>query len=165
LVRAGGLVGTATLATAGLASIVKGRYRGPSALSAGTVADGAPPHERVRAPRPASERRAARAVPRGAVRLGPSRAVSPGSAAYYRDPGSGRTDLLVRHPDGTLTAMSAICTHAGCQVGYQGGTVVCPCHGATYDASTGAVTGGPAPQGLARRRVVEHGGTIYAVPT
>jgi len=70
-----------------------------------------------------------------------------------------------RQPSGDLTAMSAVCTHAGCTVGYQNGQVVCPCHGATYDSHSGAVTGGPAPQGLARKRVIENGGQIYAVPT
>ena len=84
--------------------------------------------------------------------------------ATYSDPADGTPDLLIRQAGGELTAMSAVCTHAGCTVGYENGQVVCPCHGATYDARSGAVTGGPAPQGLARKRVVESGGSIYAVP-
>jgi thiosulfate dehydrogenase (quinone) large subunit len=160
-----GVVGATTLGTAGVASLAKGAYHGPSSLAAGPVAGKAPVAKRAATSHPAAKRRATAGLPRGAVRLGSSRAVAPGNAAYYRDPGSGQADLLIRHTDGTLTAMSAICTHAGCQVGYQSGEIVCPCHGATYDADTGAVTGGPAPQGLARRRVVEHGGSIYAIPT
>jgi thiosulfate dehydrogenase (quinone) large subunit len=163
--RALGLVGAGTLGIAGIASLFKGAYRGPVSLAAGTAprkSGGAQPA--ATRPRPATKQPHGRAkLPRGAVRLGPSSAVSPGNAAYYRDPATGQTDLLIRHSDGTLTAMSAICTHAGCQVGYQSGQIVCPCHGATYDANTGAVTGGPAPAGLARRRVVERGGSVYAV--
>jgi Rieske Fe-S protein len=68
-------------------------------------------------------------------------------------------------PDGTYKAFSAVCTHAGCTVGYQGGQIICPCHGATYDPQTGAVTGGPAPQGLPPRHIVEAGGQLYAVPS
>lgn len=36
---------------------------------------------------------------------------------------------------------------------------------ATYDPQTGAVTGGPAPQGLAKKTVLEHAGQIYAIPS
>ena len=104
-------------------------------------------------------------MPSGAVRLGPAAALPPGQGATYSDPADGSPDLLIRQAERELTAMSAVCTHAGCTVGYQNGQVVCPCHGATYDSRSGAVTGGPAPQGLARKRVVESGGQIYAVPS
>ena len=104
-------------------------------------------------------------LPSGAVRLGPAHSLPPGQGATYSDPADGSPDLLIRQPNGELTAMSAVCTHAGCTVGYQNGQVVCPCHGATYDSRSGAVTGGPAPQGLARKRVIESGGQIYAVPS
>jgi thiosulfate dehydrogenase [quinone] large subunit len=99
------------------------------------------------------------------VRLGPATRLGRDQSALYRDPGDGNADIVVRHADGTLTALSAICTHAGCTVDYQGGEIVCPCHGATYDAQTGAVTGGPAPYPLGIRHVVEHAGSIYAVPS
>jgi len=71
---------------------------------------------------------------------------------------------VIRHRNGTLTATSAVCTHAGCTVGYQGGQIVCPCHGAVYNAQTGAVISGPAPAPLAPRKVIERGGEIYALP-
>jgi Rieske Fe-S protein len=58
-----------------------------------------------------------------------------------------------------------VCTHAGCTVGYEGGQLVCPCHGGTFDAHTGQVISGPPPQALAVRHVVESGGQIYAVPS
>jgi thiosulfate dehydrogenase (quinone) large subunit len=164
LTQAAGAVGAATLGIAGVSALAKGSYQGPRRVLGATKASG------TGAAQAGSTARHVKAthtpkVPSGAVRLGPSTALSPGQGATYRDPADGSTDLLIRQPSGDLTAMSAVCTHAGCTVGYQNGQVVCPCHGATYDPQSGAVTGGPAPQGLARKRVIENGGQIYAVPT
>lgn len=47
----------------------------------------------------------------------------------------------------------------------EGRVIDSPCHGATYDPNSGAVTGGPATLGLARKKVMESGGQIYAVPS
>ncbi|MDR3625751.1 MAG: ubiquinol-cytochrome c reductase iron-sulfur subunit [Ignavibacteriaceae bacterium] len=59
--------------------------------------------------------------------------------------------LLVDHPSGNqFTALSSICTHAGCTVsGFDSGSnqFVCPCHGSRYDLS-GNVVQGPASQAL-----------------
>lgn len=70
---------------------------------------------------------------------------------------------MIREASGALVAYSAVCTHAGCTVGYQAGQIVCPCHGAVYDAQTGAVISGPAPTPLAPRKVIERAGEIYAL--
>jgi thiosulfate dehydrogenase (quinone) large subunit len=162
LTQAAGAAGAATLGIAGISALAKGSYRGPrrvlGATKTGGGAQGGSTAQHVKATHTPK-------VPSGAVRLGPSTALSPGQGATYSDPADGSPDLLIRQPSGDLTAMSAVCTHAGCTVGYQDGQVVCPCHGATYDPHSGAVTGGPAPQGLARKRVMENGGQIYAVPT
>jgi thiosulfate dehydrogenase [quinone] large subunit len=104
-------------------------------------------------------------VPADAVRLGPSSSLGRGQAATYNDPGDGAPDILIRQQSGDLTALSAVCTHAGCQVGYQGGILVCPCHGSEFSATTGAVLQGPAVTPLAKKRVLERGGEIYAVPS
>lgn len=104
-------------------------------------------------------------VPTDAVKLGPSSSLGRGQAATYNDPGDGSPDILIRQNSGTLTALSAVCTHAGCQVGYQGGLLVCPCHGSEFSATTGAVLQGPAVTPLARKRVLERGGEIYALPS
>jgi thiosulfate dehydrogenase [quinone] large subunit len=42
---------------------------------------------------------------------------------------------LVRLSDGSVVAYSRICTHAGCEVGYdpRAHLLVCPCHGAEFD--------------------------------
>ena len=173
LSRALGVAGLATLGLGGIAALAKGPYRGrprmlgatgagqPAAGSAGAGSAAAPG---ARAASPGTHH-AHRALPRGAVELGPSRRLPHSQGATYRDPTDGRPDIVVRHADGTLSAFSAVCTHAGCTVGYQNGQIVCPCHGGTFDASSGAVVSGPPPSGLARKRVVESGGSIYAVPS
>lgn len=51
--------------------------------------------------------------------------------------------------DGSINALSPICTHLGCTVEVMDERLVCPCHGSTYDRS-GAVLLGPAQQPLAR---------------
>jgi Rieske Fe-S protein len=99
------------------------------------------------------------------VRLGPSSAVSRGQAAVYRDPSDGQPDVMIRDTTGRLTAMSAVCTHAGCEVSYQAGQLFCPCHGSVFNARTGAVEQGPATSPLPSKRVLESGGEIYAIPS
>jgi len=59
------------------------------------------------------------------------------------------TVMVIRTADAQVIAVSAICTHAGCTVGYNAAasTLDCPCHGARYDA-TGHVIRGPAVRDL-----------------
>ncbi len=58
--------------------------------------------------------------------------------------------LVIRQSPTTYTALSMLCTHAGCQVGSpSGGRIYCPCHGSVYDLH-GNVLGGPAPTPLAK---------------
>jgi thiosulfate dehydrogenase [quinone] large subunit len=103
-------------------------------------------------------------LPAGAVRLGAASQLPVGQGATYTDPGNGQPDIVIRQANGTLVAHSAVCTHAGCEVGYQGGQIVCPCHGSVFDAKTGAVITGPAVTGLSPRKVIQHAGEIYALP-
>jgi thiosulfate dehydrogenase [quinone] large subunit len=104
-------------------------------------------------------------VPSGAVRLGPGKRLPSGQAATYSDPADGSPDILIRDEEGNLKAFSAVCTHAGCTVGYEGGVIVCPCHGGEYSAETGEVIAGPPPTGLAPKQVLESDGQVYAVPS
>ena len=163
LVRALGLAGVATLGIGGISALAKGSYRGRrSTVSLGHRKAATPVKAAAPTPPPAAAHHPA--VPQGAVRLAPSSRLPRGQGATYPDPGDGSPDIIIRGTDGKLTAFSAVCTHAGCTVGYEGGQLVCPCHGGTFDAHTGAVISGPPPQGLAARRVLEAGGNIYAVP-
>ena len=52
--------------------------------------------------------------------------------------------LVIRGADGELTAFSAVCTHAGCDVEWRDGEIRCPCHHARFDPATGEPTRGPA---------------------
>jgi len=70
--------------------------------------------------------------------------------------------VLVRGSAGDVHAFSAVCTHQGCTVDrVSGGRILCPCHGSSFDATTGAVTGGPAPRPLPVIHVVVQNGTVY----
>ncbi|WP_322760323.1 TQO small subunit DoxD [Frankia sp. Cr2] len=75
-----------------------------------------------------------------------------GSAKSFTNPRSGEPAWLVHLPAGGFAAFSAVCTHAGCAVSFQisDQQFTCPCHGAFYSASSGAVLGGPAPFPLTR---------------
>jgi Rieske Fe-S protein len=57
---------------------------------------------------------------------------------------------VYRDEQGTIHAVSAICTHRGCTVGWNDleKTWDCPCHGSRYDYN-GNVINGPAPRNLA----------------
>lgn len=62
----------------------------------------------------------------------------------------GDQHVVLTRQGGTVHAFSATCTHQGCTVDrVADGVISCPCHGSTFDASTGQVVGGPAPQPLA----------------
>ena len=57
--------------------------------------------------------------------------------------------VLVNTAEGTLVALSAVCTHLTCTVRYDGetGTLFCPCHNGRFDLS-GNVLSGPPPKPL-----------------
>jgi thiosulfate dehydrogenase [quinone] large subunit len=156
-------IATGALALSGIAALLKGRYSGPT-LSASANSTGASNQASGSGGQSSTGARNA-SLPSNAVKLGPSNRLPTGQAAEYQDPSDGSADILIRESDGSLRAFSAICTHAGCTVTFQGGEIVCPCHGGTFSAQTGDVVAGPPPAGLAPKKVVEHGGQIYAVPS
>jgi thiosulfate dehydrogenase [quinone] large subunit len=161
--RALGATGVAALGIAGVATLLRGDYRGGATTS--TLADtGAAPARRRTATRRHAHSHAKPSKPAGGVAIASSSALLRGHAGTYKDPGDGNADLVIRQQNGDLTAMSAICTHAGCACLYQNGQVQCPCHGSIFDAKTGAVVQGPANAPLPLRKVVEQGGKIYALP-
>jgi Rieske Fe-S protein len=69
------------------------------------------------------------------------------SDGWYRE-SVRQTVFLVRDGD-RVKALSATCTHLGCQVRWEKEKerFLCPCHGGTYDAQ-GRVVGGPPPRPL-----------------
>jgi len=68
--------------------------------------------------------------------------------------------ILIADAKGELSALSAICTHAGCTVLWQAesqsGPLHCPCHASRFDA-TGRVLQGPATKPLAKYQVQRSG--------
>jgi thiosulfate dehydrogenase [quinone] large subunit len=160
------------VALSGIAALLKGPYTGQPGIASGKRLRAANSHPEHSAGRSGSGTGGNAAsggqsgsLPANAVELGASNRLPAGQAAEYPDPADGSADILIRESDGSLRAFSAICTHAGCTVSYQGGEIVCPCHGGIYSAQTGAVEGGPPPSGLAPKKVLEQGGKIYAVPS
>jgi len=93
----------------------------------------------------------------------PTSKVPVGGAVAFNDPQSGGPAVVVQPTAGNYEAFSRICTHAGCPVGYDGTQFVCPCHGATYSAATGQVTGGPAPLPLSKIKIEVSGGEVRVV--
>jgi thiosulfate dehydrogenase [quinone] large subunit len=69
--------------------------------------------------------------------------------------------VSVTRVKGLVVVVSAICTHQGCQVDSSGGGLACPCHGSRFNASTGAVTGGPANRALLKYVASEDAGSIF----
>jgi nitrite reductase/ring-hydroxylating ferredoxin subunit len=73
--------------------------------------------------------------------------IAPGEAGIVRR-GAGKV-AAYREGDGTLHAVSAVCTHLGCQVKWNAAerSWDCPCHGSRFDV-TGRVIQGPAVKDL-----------------
>lgn len=73
------------------------------------------------------------------------------------------SNILIINLGGTFIALSSICTHEGCTVGYNktAGDIECPCHGSVYSTS-GSVINGPAPSAL-RKYPVTVTGTVLSV--
>src|SRR3954454_23573518 len=76
--------------------------------------------------------------------------IARGGAAFVRR-GAGKV-AAYRDEDGTLHAVSAVCTHLGCQVQWNSAerSWDCPCHGSRFDV-TGRVIQGPAVKDLERK--------------
>jgi len=68
---------------------------------------------------------------------------------------------IIRSGQSTYVALSRICTHRGCNVGYNPGAkdFECPCHGGIYDLN-GNVVSGPPPAPLEKYHVYLSGSTL-----
>lgn len=61
---------------------------------------------------------------------------------------AGEAVLLTQPTEGEIHAFSSVCTHRGCTVEAGEGDLSCPCHGSTFDLTTGDVLSGPADEPL-----------------
>ncbi|QFZ77000.1 Rieske 2Fe-2S domain-containing protein [Streptomyces fagopyri] len=101
------------------------------------------------------------ATPTAPVDLGAESEIAKGGAKLYRD----RNVVVSRAGDGSLRAFSTICTHAGCAIDrLRGTTLVCPCHGSEFDATSGKVLRAPATAPLKELPVEAKDGKIVAGP-
>jgi len=103
------------------------------------------------------------AGPAGATLIGPTSALAVGRSVSFTDPNSGGPAIALQPKAGTYLAYTAVCTHQGCTVSFEGSQFACPCHGATFDATSGNVTGGPARGPLTKIAVQVVNGQLYAV--
>ena len=71
--------------------------------------------------------------------------------------------IVVTHPTDTeYKGFNARCPHAGCPVAeVLENTIICNCHGSTFDGSTGDRLEGPAPTGLEPVAIQVSDGEIY----
>jgi Rieske Fe-S protein len=77
---------------------------------------------------------------------------------------TGYPNLLMKNTDGTLTALSLLCTHVCCQCSYEpaSNVIYCPCHGSVFDASGNVIQGpatSPLPKVLLR---IDTSGNVFA---
>ena len=81
-------------------------------------------------------------------------AVAPGEASVIRL--GGRQVGVYRDPNGNVHAVSAVCTHMGCILGWNATDLTwdCPCHGSRFSVE-GEVVHGPAVGPLKRESVAE----------
>ncbi len=68
---------------------------------------------------------------------------------------AGISAILFRSSEDKVYALSRICTHEGCSVDFDmnQNRLICPCHGANYEASDGSVISGPTTKSLAKIKV------------
>lgn len=80
---------------------------------------------------------------------------SVGGYVYYQNM------IIIRTGDSQYVALSKICTHQGCTVGYSSSIkeIACPCHGARYSLD-GAVLQGPAQLPLTKYNVTVANNTL-----
>jgi cytochrome b6-f complex iron-sulfur subunit len=88
-------------------------------------------------------------------------AIPIGSAVSATGP-NGDSLIIARPTADTVAAFSAVCTHQACTVVPAGKELDCPCHGSVYNATTGAVITGPAPEPLPRVQVTLSGDTVLS---
>lgn len=89
----------------------------------------------------------------------PEQEMLPGEAKFFAFAGS--PAVLVRTKNGTLIALSAVCTHLGCIVQWEKEQqdFLCPCHAGRFTPE-GNVISGPPPQPLAMLPLAVANGTI-----
>ena len=82
------------------------------------------------------------------------------TSAYFTHPSHGSS--IPPNLNGQLKPFSATCTHRVCTLEFLSSELYCPCHGATFSATNGSVTRGPAQVTLRIRRDCAEGGVYVS---
>lgn len=85
-----------------------------------------------------------------------------GTPVYFEYP-TGYPNALIKNSDGSLTAVSILCTHVCCECSFDStsSSFFCPCHGSLFDIS-GKVVRGPASTDLPTIQLrVDSTGNVY----
>ena len=77
----------------------------------------------------------------------------------------GTDAILFKTKDEKVYALSRICTHEGCSVDFDlaQNKLICPCHGATYEALEGNVISGPTQRNLKKINIKVDGDNVLEV--
>lgn len=77
----------------------------------------------------------------------------------------GTDAILFKTSDDKVYALTRVCTHNGCSVDFDAGgnKLVCPCHGAQYQASDGSVISGPTEKALKKINIKVDGENVIEV--
>lgn len=98
----------------------------------------------------------------GKVSVGTTADIPIGAAKVV--PVAGKPTIVVNTEQG-VKAYSAICTHLGCIVAWDGPsqTIACPCHDGRFNPTTGAVISGPPPTPLPPLSATVEGDEIFVL--
>jgi Rieske Fe-S protein len=102
-------------------------------------------------------------LPSGAVAN--VRNIQVGVPVYFDYPSSGYANMLMKKADGSVYALSILCTHVCCQCEYLSGSkeLYCPCHGSIFDQN-GNVLQGPANTKLPSVQLsIDSNGNVFPV--
>lgn len=168
-VSAVGAIGAIGLASGGSVAFLGRNFKGPdpippNSLSASKPVSGSSTSSTTTTV-PTNSALPVEVLPTGAKEIGLVSDLSVGKIASFIDPVTKSPAYIQRPLNDQFVAFSAICPHAGCTVQYNSnGTFVCPCHGSTFNAKTGAVEIGPAQVGLTAIPISISSGKIFADP-
>ncbi len=112
--------------------------------------------------RPDSDPQVGNGVSVARERIGDASEVEPGQVRVLRC--AGGVELAVSNIDGAFYAIDDVCTHDGGTLGegrLRNGRVVCPRHGAQFDARTGKVLSLPAVRSVRSYAVSVEDGALY----
>jgi Rieske Fe-S protein len=98
------------------------------------------------------------------VKIASAGELAAGATKLFRYPTEDDPAILIRLDETRFAAFRQRCTHLSCPVifNHAKASLDCPCHNGSFDASSGAVLGGPPPSPLPRIALRIENGDVYA---